>query len=334
MAPRKSRLSKIFRKSYFVYVTILLFIFVEVYFLIPSIKNNLWQTSSGLPFASVGPQTQENSLKPSKEQKMNGVHLVENDGDFKGWELYSEEASGSKDELWVLKKVRIKFYKNDKLNFSVSGDIGEIDGQTKNMIIRGGVVTESANGYKFETSELKYEAKTKELYNDDIVKMTGKADKNGGALKLTGNGLHIYTQKNSIRISHMVETNKIIQNKKFNLKSETADFSNTDREAIFSGKVEIVYDDMQLKSPFAQFKYLKSKDILSTITAYDQVFFSQGIKVGGCSELIVDLIADTMTLNGKPHVKIDKDEIQGEQIVFSDKGKKVKINQLKMSRKN
>jgi hypothetical protein len=99
-----------------------------------------------------------NSQKNQKsvEQKMSGIHLVENFNRVKGWELFAEEATGSADAQWVLKKVKIEFFADDQSSYTVVGDVGEIDGSTKNILIRGEVITTSTNGYQFKTNDLAF----------------------------------------------------------------------------------------------------------------------------------------------------------------------------------
>ncbi len=274
--------------------------------------------------------------KKTIEQNMKGVHLLENDLDQKGWELFAEEASGSRDEQWVLKKVKVRFYTDDESSFTVMGDVGEVNGQTKDMIIRGNVVTESSNGYYFQTTELRYEAKYKKLHSSDSVKMKGPDDQDGKGLELTGQGLEILVAESKIKILDQVESHKIVDGKEFRINSNSSVFSNKDREALFSGNVRLQYDSMRLKSNFAEFKYAakksKAKGALQIVRAFGKVNLLDNNKTGTCEELIVNLVNDTMTMNGMPKIRIDKDEIQGDQIIFSDKGKKVSIRQMKLER--
>ncbi len=336
MQPNRTKLNSFFKLKYlFVYFVFILFVVLQVYFFIPSIQTDQWKTSAQSS-QLIQPENAQSGL--TQDQIMSGIHLVENESNRKGWELTAEEASSSKDELWTLKKIKINFYNDENQTFFVSGDIGEVNGQNKNMIIRGHVKTKSSSGYLFETDELNYDSKEKKLYNIGSVKMTGTNDQNGSALILNGSDLNIFIKNHQMQINRFVEANKNIEGKKFNLKSNSAEFSNQNREAIFKGRVQIKYDDIDLSSPFAQFKYLKNKDKLNTIRLFSssnesRINFAQNNKFGTCSELIVDLITDTMTLNGSPEVKIDQDTIQGEQIVFTEKGQKVKINKMKMNRK-
>ncbi|MBC7754557.1 MAG: LPS export ABC transporter periplasmic protein LptC [Moraxellaceae bacterium] len=325
----KQKLSKIFSKSFIVYFTLFIFVVLQIYFFIPSVRENSW-TGSNPATEKIKTMTTE---KKSIEQKMQGVHLLENDKNKKGWELFAEEASGSKDEQWILKKVKVRFYTDEMSSFTVTGDVGEVDGRSKDMTIRGNVITESSNGYFFETSELRYQADQKKLFSEDAVKMHGPDDKNGQGLTLTGQGLEIFVAESKIKILNQVEARKVVENKKFKLNSTSSVFSNKDREATFTGDVKLLYDSMMLKAPFAEFKYSKGKDVLEIVRVYDQVQMIDANRTGTCQELIINLLQDTMIMNGQPKVRMGADEIQGGQIVFSEKGKKIKITQMQLVRK-
>lgn len=267
------------------------------------------------------------------EQKMVGVHLVENSNNAKGWELYADEATGSSDELWVLKKVKVEFYNENESSFVVSGDIGEINGQTKNMVIRGQVVTQSTNGYQFETSDLHYVAEDKKLTSDSIVRMLGPDDKNGVGFKLNGQGFKIDLVTNKMYIESNIEASKAIDSKIFRVTANVAEFSNKNQEALFSGSVSMKFDKTTITAPQAFFRYSEKQKALESILLKDQVFLKDEGKSAMCQQLLMNLLEDTMTLSGHPKVQMGEDEIQGEEIVFSEGGKKVKINKVKIDSK-
>jgi LPS export ABC transporter protein LptC len=267
------------------------------------------------------------------EQKMVGVHLVENSNNSKGWELFADEASGSSEELWVLKKVKVEFYNENESSFVVSGDVGEINGQTKNMVIRGQVITQSTNGYQFQTNDMNYIAETKSLVSSNLVTMIGPDDKNGAGFKLNGQGFRIDLVKNKMYIESNVEATKMMENKKFIVNSNTAEFSNKSQEALFSGNVNMSFDKTRITAPQAFFKYSEKQKALQSILLKDNVVLKDEGKSAVCQQLLMNLIEDTMTLSGHPKVQMGDDEIQGEEIVFLEGGKKVKMNKVKIDSK-
>ena len=270
----------------------------------------------------------QSKKKDAIEQKALGVHLVENDDNKKGYELFASEAAGTTDAQWVLKKVRIQFYSENNTSFAVKGDVGEIDGATKDMIIRGDVLTTSTNGYQFKTDSLRYSAKEKLMRSSDAVYMQGPPDKKGLGFKLSGTGLLVDTKTSRMQILEKVEANKMIDEKQFHLTSDTAEFSNTSQEALFEGSVKMILGTSHLQAPKARFFYSKQEKALERIVLSNGVRLMEMDKVATCKELEIDLLEDKMTLRGQPKVQQGEDEIHGEEIVFLEGGKKVKINRV------
>ena len=215
----------------------------------------------------------------------------------------------------------------------MTGDVGEIDGTTKNILIRGQVITTSTNGYSFKTNDLHFEALTKKLKSDDSVDMSGPPDQSGTGFELTGIGFNIDLNKNKMSILSSVQANKVIHQKKFNLTSDQALFSNKTQEGQFMGHVILTYNKANIKAPLAVFKYSNIEKKLKTILLSGSVTLKEFDRSGSCSELEIDLELDQMTLRGSPKVQMQDDEITGNEIVFSDGGQKVKINNVKVSGK-
>ncbi len=316
-------------KSAFFFFLILFLIFLQIFILNPTeISSPPGELKTAAQIQNLA-DAQKN--KKSVEQKMTGIHLVENSNRTKGWELFAEAADGSADAQWILKKVKIEFFAEDQSSYKVTGDVGEIDGSTKNILIRGQVITTSTNGYQFKTNDLQFDAQTKSLKSDDSVIMNGPADQSGSGFELTGIGFNIDLNKNKMSILDRVQAHKIINEKKFDLTSKQAVFSNKNQEGQFTGDVNMKYDLMTLKAPVALFKYSSVEKKLKTILLKNFVRMNEIDKSGTCKELEIDLELDQMTLRGSPKVQMGSDEIMGNEIVFTDGGQKVKINNVKVS---
>ncbi len=307
------------------FIILLAFIFLEILFVSPKI---LEKPSDDITQYQKIQNLAASQKKDSVEQKMLGVHLVENDENKKGYVLFASEASGTSDSQWVLKKVKVQFFSDNNSNFTVMGEIGEIDGTTKDMIIRGDVLTTSTNGYQFKTDSLKYSAKEKLMKSSDAVYMQGPADNKGPGFKLKGIGLRVDIKSNKMEILEQIETNKVIDQKEFNLTSDSAEFSNSSQEAVFHGHVKMMLGTSHLASPKAHFYYSKSAKSLERIILTQGVKLVEKEKTATCDELEINLLEDKMTLRGQPKVQQGDDEIHGQEIVFLDGGKKVKINQV------
>lgn len=304
---------------------IVLFIFLEVLIISPTVLEK--PTEEHLEYQKLQALAQSNN-KTSVEQKMSGIHLVENSENEKGWELFAVEATGTAESQWSLKKVKVQFYAKDDSSFTVTGDVGEIDGTTKDIIIRGNVITTSSNGYSFKTDSIRYVSSVKKMSSNDTVEMQGPPDQKGSGFKLTGLGLSVDVALNKMNILSHVEANKVIDNKNFDLKSNEAEFSNRSHAASFAGNVRMNLGKSYVESPLAFFKYSQRAKLLESISLKNGVKLIEEDKRATADELEIDLLNDKMTLRGQPKVQQGSDEIRGQEIVFLEGGKKVKINQV------
>ncbi len=304
---------------------LVVFIFLEIIVTSPNLleKNNDDAADLEKKIES-GPENKKNAI----EQKARGVHLVENGDNQKGYELFANEAVGTADMQWVLKNVKVQFFNENKSNFTVTGDVGEIDGITKDIIIRGNVTTSSTNGYSFKTDTLRYSAKEKIMTSADAVVMEGPSDKSGKGFRLTGEKLLVDIAKNKMSILDKILATKVINNKNFRLTSVQADFSNKNQEAVFSGDVKMNLGAFHVQSPLAYFNYSNTSKALVKILLQQGVEFVEGDRKGTSNELEMDLTQNKMTMRGQPKVQQGDDEIKGQEIVFIDGGKKVKINKI------
>jgi LPS export ABC transporter protein LptC len=312
---------KINKKSIFVG-----FISIVVFFELLVMSPLTLETENSDGFDEVSDLSYLNPNPNAIDQKMQGVHLVENQEHEKGWELFATEATGKADGQWILKKVKVQFFHENKSNYIVTGDVGEIEAKTKDMIISGNVNTISSNGYSFRTDTLRYISKQKLMTSLDRVTMSGPPDNSGGGFQLVGEKLLVDMQKNRMSILDKITAKKQINGQAFKLTSARADFSNLSQEATFIGNVNMGLGPMQAKAPMANFQYNTEKRQLAKIYMSDRVEFTEGDKIGTCREIEFDLLTNQMTMRGQPKVIMGEDEILGHEIVFIDGGKKVKIN--------
>lgn len=308
------------------FVVIVFFIFLEILIISPRVLEK--PTEEQLEYEKIKAMAESTRKKDAVEQKMLGVHYVESNSAQKGWELFANEASGTTDSQWILKIVKVQFFTNENASFMVTGQVGEVDGTTRDMLVRGQVTTTSSNGYSFKTDSLRYVARFKQMTSSDAVEMTGPPDAKGSGFKLNGVGLLVDIQKNKMTILDQVFAEKMIDQKKFTLTSLTAEFSNKNQEALFSGNVKMRLGPTFVEAPNAFFVYSPRTKALQKITLYKGVKMKEGDRSATCEELEFDLESDKMTLRGQPRVQQGEDEIVGQEIVFLDGGKKVKINKV------
>lgn len=266
---------------------------------------------------------------PQTEQKMQGVHLVESQNGNRDWELFSESAQNSKAGGWSLRNVRVLFYNKERVDFIVTGDKGTIDGQSKNMKIEGNVTTKSSNGYIFQSDSVSYQSAERVIISPDAIQMKGPPDERGQGLLLTGRNLEAHVDENLMRISEKVSASKKLNDgKNFEIKSGGAEFSGKSHTAKFTQNVQIMVGSMRMEGPEAQFEYRPGVDILQSVSMKGGVRVSDMDKYATSDRVRFDPEQNMFTFNGRPRVVQNNDEIVGEQIVFIDGGKKVKVEKI------
>lgn len=315
-----------------IFISLLILLFVEVLIIFPSQlereeKKVVHEGPKPVPAAST-------SLV--SEQKMEGVHLVESQKGARDWELFADEAEGKQGTAsWKLKKMRVFFYNKEKVEFTVTGDEGSIDSKSKNLQIKGNVVTQSVNGYVFKTPSIAYNSVSREIQSPEQVQMMGPPDASGGGLSLKGYNMTAFVDSSLMKIhKDVVATKALKDGKKFEVSSDGAQFSGKNNEAKFLGAVRVNYDNMKLEGPEASFLYNSGANILSSIAVKGGVKVSDVDKFATSESVSLDLLANKYVFKGSPRVVQNNDELIGEEIVFLDGGKRVKVENVRAKVEN
>lgn len=277
-------------------------------------------------------ESKEEPKAPENQQKLQGVHFVESRSGTRDWELFAESAETTQNQGgWKLKNVRALFYNNDRVDFTVTGQQGEIESaESKNLNIKGNVVTRSANGYTFKSESVSYLAKERLIKTPDPIQMLGPPDDRGKGLVLTGVGMDASVDENLMKINHKVSAKKELHDgKQFQIQSNSAEFSGKDRRAKFMEDVSIDVGSVKMQGPEAQFDYRPGADILQSVIVKGGVKVSDIDKFATSDTVKFDPEQNKFTFNGRPRVVQNQDEITGDQIVFIDGGKKVKVEKIR-----
>jgi len=305
------------------FIVLLVFLFVEVLIIFPS---RLEHKEEETPAAAVAAKA--NDGQPA--QKAKGIHLVETQQGSRDWELFSESAEGDQTSSWDLKNVRVLFYNKEKLSFTVTGDRGSIDGKSKDLRIKGNVVTKSENGYVFKTVSIFYNARKRQIVSPEKVNMQGPKDEMGDGFILDGVNMLVLVDDNRMTINQDVRGSKKFKNgKEFFIVSNKADFSGQSRQAKFSGNVEVKYDNLRMQGPAAVFQYKGKTDLISYVQMQGGVRVNDVDKLATAETVNLDLFKNIFTFRGKPKVFQNNDELSGEEIIFLDGGKKVRVEKVR-----
>lgn len=276
--------------------------------------------------------TKKEAPKPGQaEQRMGGVHLVESREGNRDWELYSEVAQDYQGKgTWELQNVKVLFYKNEIVEFTVVGKTGSIDGKTRDLKIAGDVVTQSSNGYRFQTPSVSYSSSTRVIISPEKVRMMGPPDARGKGLILTGGSMETRVEDSLMIIKDQVAASKQLNNgKKFMIKSGSAEFSGRSKVARFLDKVSIEVDSLKMEGPEANFEYKDGADLLQSVLVQGGVKVSDTDKFATSESVRFDPVENKFIFKGSPRVVQNNDEITGDQIIFIDGGKKVKVEKIK-----
>jgi len=274
----------------------------------------------------------ENNAQSDKH--MEGVHFVESKAGSRDWELFAASADGSEQSgEWTLKAVRVLFYSGNSVEYTLVGQTGRIDTLTKDLKITGDVRITSKNGYHFQTQTAHYTARTRLLESDSIVKMTAPVDAPGSVEKplvLHGDQLRLTVGEEKMLIHGHVHAEKILADSRhFGLSSDEVEASGHERNLHFRGHVESSVDALRMQSDEAAVQYDPRSSILQTISILGGVRMSDTNRYATANNIEFRPAENQFVLRGNPRVVQNNDEITGEEIVFLDGGRKVKVQKMK-----
>jgi LPS export ABC transporter protein LptC/lipopolysaccharide transport protein LptA len=264
-------------------------------------------------------------------KKMQGVHLVESRQGDQDWELFADAAEEKRvDKSWSLKTVKAIFYAKKNVEFEVYGQSGFIDGKTRDISITGNVLTKTSNGYQFKSQDVKFISKQRILESQSRVSVVGPSTKNEKPLAMKAQKMKASIDDGLIRLIGQVETEKGLSNDKtLFIKSDQSTISSRQKVVGFSGTVSMQVDLMKIESPEINLVYRDDQDLLQSILFSGGVKMSDRDKIATAEQVRFDPTENKFILSGKPKVMQGLDEIVGDQIVFIDGGKKVKIENVK-----
>ncbi len=309
-----------FKNAIFIFIVV--FLFIEVLVIFPQHLDDI-EADSITP----SNKTENNEA----EQKMAGIHLVESQNGSRDWELFAKDAEVTQaNGTWLLKTVKVQFYNKEAIDFVVTGKSGKVDMKSKGMKITGEVKITSANGYVFQSGEVLYNSIKRQITSQGPISMQGPKDEQGEGLKVSGSQMLVDIDQSRMLVKESIRASKKLKdNKKFELSSGTAEFSGRTHEAKFLSNVIIHLDKTKIEGPAATFVYEKKKSTLKNILLSGGVRVINEDKYAVSEQMNLDIAANKFTFVGNPKVYQNNDELSGQQIIFLDGGKKVKVENIK-----
>ncbi|MGH7384104.1 MAG: LPS export ABC transporter periplasmic protein LptC [Candidatus Rokuibacteriota bacterium] len=114
------------------------------------------------------------SVATNADYRLKQVRLQEMGRDGSRWQLDAEYSETFEEQnTTVMKKVTIKVDQpsrsGDARSWTVTGDEGDLNQETKNVELRGNVVLISSDGLRLETERLRWDADTQRAWTDEPV---------------------------------------------------------------------------------------------------------------------------------------------------------------------
>ena len=132
---------------------------------------------------------------PNADAELGIIHMVENKGDRKSWELEAEKASVfQEDKTTHLRNVKVTFYSLNRPPLVVTAKEGEVDMTTHEIVARGDVQMSSEEGYTLTTQTLRWVPDAQLVTTDDPVRIVGKT------FDVTGVGLRSEPERHTLRV--------------------------------------------------------------------------------------------------------------------------------------
>ncbi len=273
----------------------------------------------------------ETSLPEDVAQSMKGVHLIETRDGGKEWELWADQAVAFKAKAeWSLTKVRAIFFSDDGVEFVVTGETGLVETHSKNMVVTGNVITRSSNGYVFKTEKVSYSSADRRLVSPQPVVITGLKEKGVDLMRMSGNSMIAHLTDSRIEVNQNVRSERVFEDaRRLVVRSDRSELSGKTKSARFMDRVVIDYDSMRVTGPDAQFQYDSATQGLKSLAVMGGVRVSDLDKWATSQRVDMDLVQDRTVFRGKPKVVQNNDELHGEEIVFTDRGRKVQVRKAR-----
>lgn len=286
---------------------------------------------SAEPSEIVHAQEQIEDGKGNREHEMGTIHVVEGREGSRDWELFAEQAEGSENQGTLkVTSVKVHFYSKGRLEFVVTGKTGQVDTKTKDMKIFGDVVTRASNGYLFKADEVDYEASSRILRSPGKVRIFGPEDAQDGDLSMEGGSLEAKVDEGFMTVRPQVVAKRTISgSRSFVIKAGGAKLSRVDSLVEFFDQVVIEIETMRIEGPRARFVYRNKSDLLQSVLFQGGVKVSDIDKYATSDQVRFDPEQNQFVLTGRPRVVQNQDEIVGEQIIFLDGGKRVKVEKMR-----
>lgn len=317
-------------------VFLLILVLFEILILFPKQTDKAPATQAEAKATSGEGKTNGTPNAPAKkeirqEMRGEGVHIVESQKGARDWELFAQAAQSFQGQSeWDLAQVRILFYNNELQDMVVRGAKGQILTEGRDMRIEGNVEIETSNGYVFLAPYIEYKSKLRLIECAGEVQVKGPIERGKRSLFMKATGMRIPVTERKMYLDRNVTGQRLLQDDKvLTFKSGSAELSATTNTAMFKTNVVISYPPMVMHSQNAVFAYDEKTKLFDYLELQGHVELKEANRRAVSENLRVDFSTKQFTFSGQPRLYQGEDELVGDQIIFMDNGKRVKVENVK-----
>jgi len=198
------------------------------------------------------------------------------------------------------------------------------------MRIEGNVEIETSNGYIFSAPYVEYSAEKRLIECQGVVTVRGPYEGNKRTLFMRAVGMRIPVTERKMHLDRDVRGEKIFsEGKTLDFRSDSAVLSASSQEAVLKQNVKIDYPPMKMTSQNAIFAYNEKTQDFQYLELQGKVELTDEKRRVVSENLKVDIAKQEFLFSGQPRLYQGADELMGDQIIFMDNGKKVKVEKVK-----
>ncbi|MEZ4872187.1 MAG: LPS export ABC transporter periplasmic protein LptC [Bdellovibrionales bacterium] len=233
-------------------------------------------------------------------------------------------------ETWRMNAVKMVFFTEKGDKYVVTGEEGLVNSEERIVEINGKVIVRSQNGYKFSTEIVRYSTISRKLLGPKPIEMLGPRDINGNSLYLTGDSMEADMTTSEIQIKGNIKSRKTFANERLvKIVSDEAKFSGETYSSRFLGGVTLDSEAMRNYRARSIFQFDPGSDQVVSIQLIGGVRVSDPDKWATAESLTAFFDQNKFIFKGSPRVVQDADELRGDEIIFIDGGKRVKVLRAK-----
>ncbi|MFH1223803.1 MAG: LPS export ABC transporter periplasmic protein LptC [Pseudomonadota bacterium] len=282
--------------------------------------------------------SEENVLELARKKTANsiasmdikGFKMEQTDGNKLEWVLNADHAEMFKDQGYILFKiVNADIFGGDPGN--ANKDVYKLTSQRGTYYMKPDTITltddvniRTSEGYAFNTSSVSYNARTKRVSSDSLMKAYGTSSK-GSKLVMQGGGIRGYVGSGEFFINRNVDT-KFGDN--LEVKSDAAIINTRNKSVIFENKISALKDRLDIRGDSLTVQYDDGGNI-GDIVVNNGVSLKIDDRHALCEKAVIVSDSNQVVLTGKPEFHSGDDIIVGEKIVFYTDNDEVYVSKVK-----